>query len=156
MTDRRPAGTPPAWNPPDAPDIGTEGTRPARPEAYASPLLRAHGEAFAADATRRFYERWPELEARYGERGRRHTYEDQFWHLSTLDAALALGAPEAFIAYVDWLRGFLAGRGMGDDIARANFTFFREFLDGLPPEEQGDRARIGEWLDLAIARFDAP
>ena len=151
MTEPRPR-----WSPPAEPDIGATGTRPARPEAYASPLLRAHGEAFAEEATRRFYEAWPGLMARYGERGRQHTHEDQFWHLATLDAALAAGSPETFLAYVDWLRGFLAGRGMGDDIAKANFVYFQEALAALPGTADPERATIAAWLDAAIARFDTP
>jgi hypothetical protein len=138
------------FTPPTPPDL-RGGTHAPRPETYQSPFLRAHADALAHDATRRFYERWPELVARYGERGRQHTYDDQFWHLSTLDAAIAADSPPLFEEYVAWLRGFLAGRGMGDDIAKANFTFFHEAVSALPAEMGRDE--VLALLDRAIAAF---
>ena len=123
----------PTWLPPAAPDLG-EGTHAPRPDTYASAYLRAHGQAWAEDATRRFYELWPALMERYGERGRQHTYDDQFWHLATLDTALRLGTPLVFTEYVTWLRGFLAGHGMGDQITCANFVFFLEAARATPVE----------------------
>jgi hypothetical protein len=145
----------PAWTPPTPPDIGPTGTRPAYPEAYASAVLRVHGEAIAAEVARRFYEVWPELLARYGERGRQHTLEDQYWHLSTLDTALGLDDPATFLGYVAWLRGFLAGRGMGDDIAGANFAFLVEAVErlALPAGQEDERIRVLDYLRRALATF---
>jgi hypothetical protein len=137
------------FQPPGPPEL-RGGTHAPRPETYATPYLREHSDFLAHDATRRFYERWPELVERYGERGRQHTYDDQFWHLSTMDAALQAGSPQLFTEYVAWLRGFLAGRGMGDDIAKANFTFFREALGTLPAE---GRDEVVALVDAAIALF---
>lgn len=138
------------FQPPSPPDLAG-GTHAPRPETYASAYLRSHADALAHDATRRFYETWPQLLERYGERGRQHTYDDQFWHLSTLDAALAAGSPQLFEEYVGWLRGFLAGRGMGDEIAKANFTFFHAAVQGLPDEPE--RAAVLGLLERAIAQF---
>ncbi|MFN3429647.1 MAG: hypothetical protein ACK46X_06815 [Candidatus Sericytochromatia bacterium] len=144
-----------AWVPPGRPDIGAEGTAPKQPGEYQSALLNAHGAAIAAYCTRRFYELWPELLARYGERGREHTHEDQFWHLTTLDTALLLESPPLFLEYVQWLRSFLAGRGMGDDITGANFVLMKEALASvsLTPEQASERQMILGYMDRAIALF---
>lgn len=144
-----------AWQPPGPPDIGAEGTAPRRPGEYQSALLNAHGEAIAAHCTRRFYELWPGLLARYGERGRAHTHEDQFWHLATLDSAMQIESPAVFIEYVQWLRGFLAGRGMGDEIGGANFVLLKEAVAQLAiaPEEAAERQVVIGYLDQALALF---
>lgn len=123
------------WTPPGRPENLGDGTDAPRPETYATPFLRAHADAMASHATRRFYEVWPGLRERYGARGEQHTYEDQFWHLSTMDTALKVGSPQLFDEYLAWLRGFLAGRGMKDDVACANFLFFREAVTGLDGAE---------------------
>lgn len=145
---------PSSWKPPGRPDVAG-GTQAPGPETYAHPLLAAHGPAIASELTRRFFAAWPALEARYGEKGRQHTYEDQFWHLSTLDAAWRLKSPALFLEYVNWLRTFLQGRGMDDAIGAANFIWLREVLAGLPasPEQADAREAALGLLDQAIALF---
>lgn len=145
---------PTSWTPPGRPDIAG-GTHAPGPERYTSPILRAHGEAIAAAITERFYRTWPELYERYKERGRQHTYEDQFWHLSNLDTAMRLESMPVWLQYVGWLKAFLAGRGMGDEIAGANFVWLRECLNevALESEQEPERKRLLDYVDQAVALF---
>jgi hypothetical protein len=143
---------------PSAPPLSrprTGGTPAPTPDTLAHPVLKAHGQAIAEAATHRFYRVWPELLARYGERGREHTYEDQYWHLAHLDAAFSAGAPKIFLDYVAWLRGFLNARGLGDDIVCANFVFLRESLAAAPVSlaEESARAAAIALLDAAVELF---
>ena len=144
----------PGWTPPGLPDV-QGGTHPPAPETYRSPVLRAHGEAIAQQTTRLFYATWPELLARYGERGRQFSYQDNYWHLSTLDAAMRLDSPAMWSEYLQWCRTFFASRGMGDDIVCANFVFFERLVRALalPPEEEAERERILGYLAAAIGLF---
>lgn len=133
------------------------GTRAPGPDQYLCTILRAHGHTFANQLTLRFYERWPELDAQYGEKGRRHCFEDQFWHLSTLDTAGHFGHPKLFVDYSQWLRNFLRMRGMADEIIGSNFLFLREAIASCSvlPAEEPQRAQLLAILDEALQGFPA-
>src|SRR5215210_6726079 len=117
------------------------GTRPRPPEELRSPLLRAQGAAVAASCLRRIDEAWPDLAARYGERGRQLTAEDNLWHLNFLDAAVALGDDAHFERYADWLVRFLGPRGLDPHHVAGAFGFLAEALAqaDCPPELQEHR-----------------
>jgi hypothetical protein len=144
----------PPTRPAGLPDV-EGGTHPPGPETYQHPLLRAHGEAIAQETTRLFFAAWPELEARYGERGRRFTYSDNFWHFSTLDTAMRLDSPGMWTDYVVWLRDFIRGRGMTDAITCANFVFFKRQFAALtvPAGQHTEREKLMSYLDMAIDLF---
>jgi hypothetical protein len=93
--------------------------------------------------------------ARYGERGRQFTYQDNFWHLSTLDTALRMGGSATWLEYVEWLRAFINSRGMNDAVTCANWVFFKRLLLALevPAAQQADRDAVVRYLDEAIALF---
>jgi hypothetical protein len=104
------------------------GTKPKTPSELCSPVLRAVGAEVADACVERLYQAYPELAERYGERGRRLTAEDNLWHLTFLDAAVAMDDPGRFHRYADWLVRFLGPRGLtSDHVARA-FTFLGEGL----------------------------
>ena len=146
--------TPDPDRPARLPDV-QGGTHPPGPETYRHPLLRAHGEAIAQETTRRFFAAWPELAARYGERGRSFTYSDNFWHFSTLDAAMRLESPAMWLEYVQWLRQFILSRGMTDAITCANFVFFKQQFEALAVDADHAEAKalLLRYLDMAIALF---
>ena len=118
-------------------------TRPLRPYQLKSPVLRAHGLAVARRCFDRIYETWPELDERYGERGRHHTSEDNFWHLEHLDAAAELGDPSLFERYADWLVGLLVARGLDRAHIAGAFGFLADELAGVECPDRHEDHRQG-------------
>lgn len=85
----------------------------------------------AAECYRRCYEAWPDLETRYGTRGRQFVAEDALWHLEHLDAAVEAGEPSVFAEYADWLTGLLGARGIRPEQVAGVFGFLAEALEAL-------------------------
>jgi hypothetical protein len=102
---------------------------PRRPYQLENPLLRRHGLSIARYACDRCERAWPELEARYGERGRHHMAEDHFWHLDYLDSAAAAGEPAVFAEYTDWLVGLLTARGLERRHIAGTYEFLAEAIE---------------------------
>jgi hypothetical protein len=94
-----------------------------------SPILKRHGHALARYSFDCTYETWPELEERYGERGRHHTAEDNYWHLDYLDSAAHADCPEIFADYTDWLVELLTFRGLDRCHVAGVYGFLSEMLD---------------------------
>lgn len=123
------------------------GERPKRPEDLQSPILREHGRDAAQHCFRRCYETWPELDEKFGERGRRYVAEDAYWHLEHLDAALAVDSPSVFASYADWLTSMLRSRGVGPDQVAGAFGFLAESL-GTVPCPPADAAQLAALLGI--------
>jgi hypothetical protein len=96
----------------------------------------------------RIYSTWPELDQQYGERGRRLTAEDNFWHLEYLDGAVAAGEPRLFADYADWLVGLLVSRGLGQEHVAGAFGFLADGLEAVdcPASQETHRRALIETL----------
>jgi hypothetical protein len=114
---------------------------PRCPSQLRSPILRNHGHELARYCFERCYETWPELDERYGERGRRHTAQDNYWHLDYLDSAVDATCPEIFSDYTDWLVGLLTFRGLDRAHVAGVYGFLSDALARLecPPRHEGHR-----------------
>ncbi|HEX7707518.1 MAG TPA: hypothetical protein VF701_13770, partial [Thermoanaerobaculia bacterium] len=55
----------------------------------------------------------PDLQARYGARGRHHCIEDTRFHLTYLGEAVEFGDASLFEDYIGWAKVMLASRGVG-------------------------------------------
>jgi hypothetical protein len=106
-----------------------DGSHPRPPSRLHSPVLRRHARRVAADCFERIYATWPELDERYGERGRQYTAEDNFWHLDYLDEAVAAKQPEIFADYADWLTGLMLARGLVREHIAGAFGFLAEAIE---------------------------
>ena len=105
-----------------------DGSRPLAPSRIRSPVIRAHARAVAAYCFDRIYATWPELDERFGPRGRDYTAMDNFWHLEHLDEAVAVGDAGLFDAYTDWLVGLLLPRGLEREHITGAYGFLAEGL----------------------------
>lgn len=125
------------------------GERPLLPSLLRSPWLRAHGRTLSEHCFRRCYETWPELDERYGARGRHYVAQDVYWHLEHLDAAVAAGEPRIFAEYADWLTGMLEARGIGREQVAGVFGFLAEAMEAeeCPAARETHRAEL-----LAVLR----
>ena len=131
---------------------------PRRPYQLESPVLRRHGLAVARYCFEKCYETWPELDRQFGERGRHHTAEDNFWHLDYLDSAIAAGVPETFVEYTDWLVGLLTARGLTREQIAGAYEFLAEALEraGCPSSQHDHRRALVDLLRRGRDRARVP
>ena len=104
-------------------------------ERAAARLEQEQGE-LARVITAALYAELPELEAKYGERGRVRCLEDMNFNLEHLRPAVQLGRPEMFVTYVQWLDGLLRSRGIDTrEIARSLVLTDRVLRERFSPGE---------------------
>lgn len=72
-------------------------------------MLR-HKEQLAHEITDELYRQLPELDAKYGARGREKVLQDMRYNLEHLAPAVDLEEPEMFANYVRWLDSLLRAR----------------------------------------------
>jgi hypothetical protein len=108
----------------------------------------------AASSFERLYATWPELDERYGERGRHHTAEDNLWHLDHLDEAVAAGDPELFAHYTDWLVGLMLPRGLMREHVAGAYGFLADALERVecPRSQESHRRELVDTLRINQAR----
>ncbi len=116
--------------------VSQGGSRPKPPGELRSPVLRRYGQAAAEASSTRIYQTWPELADLYGERGRRLAAEDNYWHLSFLDASFAVGDAGHFERYADWLLRFLTARGLVAEHIAGAFGFLADALEAAQVEAE--------------------
>ena len=97
---------------------------------------RIHGvkSRLAAEITKRHFQRRPELEQRYGPRGRAKCEEDAHFHLSYLAEAIAVERPELFGQYIAWAGKMLRSRGVPEDDLRGDLAEMLEVSAEVAPE----------------------
>ena len=88
----------------------------------------------AGELTERHFRRRPELEARYGPRGRVKCREDAEFHLRYLAQAIALGLPQLFSEYLGWAAAMLETRNVPADDLQADMVELRQLLSEELPE----------------------
>lgn len=82
------------------------------------------------------YAHHPELEQRFGERGRHACRQDILYHLDYLQSALDACAPEAFVNYALWLQSILSTRGVPSGHLAESFDLLADFLrQHLAPDQ---------------------
>lgn len=101
-------------------------------------IIERRKEAFAETAIARYWQSSPELEARYGERGRRKCSEDVTYHLAYLANSIGTSCPELFADYLAWAKVVLEGVGIpGEDMAKSLEALSGVLQEELPPEMGG-------------------
>ncbi len=93
----------------------------------------------------KLYKRYPELQDRFGEEGRRKCREDNVHHFNYLQAAADVGEEKIFVDYAIWLNSVLVSRGMKPDHLIDNFVCIQEAI-----EEGGGDSRFTSYLQAAI------
>ncbi len=86
----------------------------------------------------KLYERYPELDEKYGEAGREKCYEDNIHHFNYLDSAVEVKEEKVFVDYAIWLNSVLVSRGMKSDHLIDNFNCMIEALEESPNEYNKD------------------
>ena len=89
-----------------------------------------------ATVTEALYARHPELEQRFGARGRQVCREDTGYHLDYLQAAIDTGESAPFLNYARWLSDILEHRGVPAGHLDESFALLEIFFNRHLPVEQ--------------------
>ncbi|KQU62883.1 hypothetical protein FZC83_19055 [Rossellomorea marisflavi] len=93
----------------------------------------------------KLYKRYPDLQDRFGEEGRRKCREDNVHHFNYLQSAADVEEERIFVDYAIWLNSVLVSRGMKPDHLIDNFVCIQEAIE----EGEGD-SRFPSYLQAAI------
>jgi methanogenic corrinoid protein MtbC1 len=108
-------------------------------------------ESIADAVAARHYQLRPELESRYGQRGRQKCRDDISHHVTYLAQSLVASEPSLFRDYVGWAKVMLAGRGIpASDLADNLQTTIDVLKDRLPAEDASAACR---YVQDAIANL---
>ncbi len=108
-------------------------------------------DAIAARVVERQFRASPDLERRYGARGRGKCEADARHHILYLAEAVATRMPGLFNNYVGWLKGLLAGLNIPLDDLSAQFGFLAEVLQEL--EDCPDAGVAADYLHAVLDRL---
>lgn len=81
-------------------------------EGRAASQLLAQKDALARDITIALFAEMPELDARYGAKGRVKCEEDMRYTVEHLMPAVDLGDPTLFTRYIEWMDSLLRARNV--------------------------------------------
>lgn len=112
------------------------------PDPKTAQRIDAVRSRLASTLTERHYARRPELEQRYGPRGRAKCREDTEFHLRHLAEALALGVPELFSQYLGWAARTLQSRGIPVDDLRHDMAELQQLLCEEFPDSAASVAMV--------------
>jgi hypothetical protein len=113
-------------------------------------LIRVRIPKLAEAVVDEQYRLRPELEARYGPRGREKCVEDTRYHLRFLAGSVEWGEPRVFADYFEWAVRVMKVHGVAVGDALENLRLIGPVLaERLPPEVA---SLAYEHLDAAIAR----
>lgn len=90
-------------------------------------------------AVKEIYVKYPELDEKFGERGRQKCFEDNVYHFQYLETSSGLGSAKIFTDYALWLNSVLVSRGMSTDHLIDNFKSIIIALEAAPDMENGDQ-----------------
>jgi hypothetical protein len=88
------------------------------------------------EITQKVFLSHPQLEERYGDKGRAQTVTDLQKHFHYLQTAYRLQAPELFIDHVKWLYNVMTSRGIDIVFVQTGLSIMKETLDGRLPLEK--------------------
>ncbi|MBP3951478.1 hypothetical protein [Bacillus suaedae] len=100
------------------------------------------------------YNKYPEIEEVFGDRGKIKCKEDNVHHFHYLETADHLNQPRIFTDYALWLNNILVKRGMSSEHLIDNFRFIQIAIKGNLEEETVER--FSQYLDAAIDLINSP
>lgn len=116
--------------------------------------IRAQAHLLAEAVVDRHYARFPEIQQRYGPRGRERCLEDAELHLRALSVALEVSRPSLFSDYIDWARSVLKARNiLQDDLKHTLENLAHALGDKLSPGTDGV---LQPYFQSASERLAAP
>src|ERR1700730_6864311 len=103
-------------------------------EVAASRAIHSRRRALSEAVVGRQYVLRPELQDRYGDRGREKCIEDTEFHLAHLSATLLASSPALFADYLGWAAAVMFAAGIRPEDVRENLACLRDILGEQLPE----------------------
>lgn len=97
-----------------------------------------------------FYDNYPWLLEKFGEKGKRNTREDNDHHLDHLELAYELQEETFFKDYTIWLNDVLVSRGVGTRMIIENYNMIRKYLKDVEMEEE-ERKYYDHLLETSVS-----
>jgi len=97
--------------------------------------LKDHKHSLAERITELQYQNNPELEKRYGEKGRERCLEDAIYHLEYLEEALRVESVEIFSHYLEWAYHMLSARDIPLSDLKENVGYIKQAIKEQLSEE---------------------
>jgi signal transduction histidine kinase/ActR/RegA family two-component response regulator len=120
-------------------------------EVAASRAIHSRRRALSEAVVGRQYVLRPELQDRYGDRGREKCIEDTEFHLAHLSATLLASSPALFADYLGWAAAVMFAAGIRPEDVRENLACLRDILGEQLPEGM---ARIATgYVESALERL---
>lgn len=95
------------------------------------------------------FKRHPEIEEKYGKKGREKCYEDAIYHLDYLAESIRVDSKNLFINYLDWAQTMLRERSIPENDLVDNMVFLKEAIGQEMPNEE---ARVFiSFIDIALS-----
>ncbi|MEP7108977.1 MAG: cobalamin-dependent protein [Ferruginibacter sp.] len=120
--------------------------------AYTGQVIMEKKSLLAQRVTDMHFQHHPELEVKYGKKGKEKCQADTLYHVSYLSEAISAGSIEIFSAYIDWAQVMLQSRS----IPLQDLIDTLQYIAGaceelLPPE---DYETAAEYLKIALSRLE--
>lgn len=92
-------------------------------------VLDIRKDQLASAITDAYYEKYPELDKRYGKPVRNYVIQDNKYHLTYLSEAVAAGHPSFFASYIGWAKVLLNGMKIPSEELAHNLKILEEVLE---------------------------
>ncbi|MDT8862055.1 hypothetical protein N0O92_17735 [Alkalihalobacillus sp. MEB130] len=99
------------------------------------------------------YEAYPELEEKFGERGKVKCKEDNEHHFNYLETAFLLNQPKIFTDYAIWLNNVLVSRGMKSSHLIDNFERIHVAIANKMKDDRDRLNQFSSYLQAAISEL---
>ncbi|MFP8489218.1 cobalamin-dependent protein [Gracilimonas sp. Q87] len=110
--------------------------------------LKEHRHELAQEITELHFKNHPELEEKYGDKGREKYYEDIVSHINYLEQAVRVNSSALFSNYLDWARTMLKERGIPESNLIESISFMKEAIQ--QKLKQDDAQKLVEFIDSGL------
>lgn len=94
------------------------------------------------------YKHHPELEKKYGKRGREKCYEDAVYHITYVEQAIRVNSSVLFSNYLNWARTMLKERGIPERDLIQSMAFMKEAIQKKLSDD--DTQKLVEFIDIGL------
>ncbi|MEO8764382.1 MAG: cobalamin-dependent protein [Ginsengibacter sp.] len=119
---------------------------------YTGEVIMEKKSLLAQRVTDMHFQHHPQLEAKYGKKGKEKCQADTLYHISYLSEAIGAGSIEIFSAYIDWAQVMLQSRSIPLQDLIDNLQYTARACEELLPQEDYETA--AGYLKIASSRLE--